>query len=42
LAARLGANGRLFVESEGLLLDQSVDRHLAMYAEVRRGRVSTV
>jgi glycosyltransferase involved in cell wall biosynthesis len=34
LVAEFGRRGRAFVESEGLLLEDSLDRHLAMYQEV--------
>jgi glycosyltransferase involved in cell wall biosynthesis len=34
LVAELGCGGRAFVESEGLLLEDSVDRYLAMYEQV--------
>jgi len=34
LVSELGSGGRAFVESEGLLLEDSLDRHLAMYEQV--------
>jgi glycosyltransferase involved in cell wall biosynthesis len=34
LVTELGRGGRAFVESEGLLLEDSLDRHLAMYKQV--------
>jgi hypothetical protein len=36
LAARFGAAGRRFVETEGLLLEDSLDRHVALYEDVLR------
>lgn len=38
LAARLGDGGRRLVEAEGLLLEDSLDRHVALYEQVLRRR----
>jgi glycosyltransferase involved in cell wall biosynthesis len=38
LIRTLGEGGRRFVESEGLLLEDSVERHISMYERVRESR----
>jgi glycosyltransferase involved in cell wall biosynthesis len=41
LAAKMGVLGRRFVQSEGLLLDDSIDRHITMYKQVLASRKQT-
>lgn len=42
LAARLGHAGRKLVESEGLLFDAEIDRHLALYERMLTGKPRSV
>jgi hypothetical protein len=41
MTRQLGAAGRALVEAEGLLLDDSIARHVALYDEVCRPPAAT-